>query len=190
VLSRLVDAAHEVGMNAPYIIVIAGPNGVGKSTFARWYLKRLPDCEMIVDPDAIARELTDIPTSERNVLAGRLALGLFESLTARQSSFAIESTLSGKSLACRLHMAAIIGYHIVIIMLWVPAVHVSSGRVAARVATGGHDIPLDDQIRRFERSYTNFFTIYRGVCHEWSLVDGFARPPEEITNGRGGLVAE
>lgn len=118
----MVDAAHEVGMNAPYIIVIAGPNGVGKSTFARWYLKRLPDCEMIVDPDAIARELTDVPISERNILAGRLTLGLFESLTERQSSFAIESTLSGKSLACRLHMAAIIGYHVGIIMLWVPSV--------------------------------------------------------------------
>ena len=189
-LSRFVGATHEEGMSSPYIIVIAGPNGVGKSTFSRWYIKSLHSCEMVIDPDTIARELTEVPMAERNIRAGRLAIQLIDSLTARRCSFAIESTLSGTTLALRLRSAAQIGYHVVIIMLWVPSVYVSSRRVAARVVTGGHDIPLDDQIRRFERSYTNFFTIYRGVCHEWSIVDGFARPPEEIANGRGGFAPE
>ena len=177
-------------MNPPYIVVIAGPNGVGKSTFARWYLRSLPDCDLIVDPDAIARDLTEVPIAVRNLRAGRLALKLIDSLTERRRSFAIESTLSGTSLSLKLRAAAAAGYQIAIIMLWVPSVNVSSRRVARRVATGGHDIPLDDQIRRFDRSFSNFFTIYQAVCHEWSLFDGFAEPPKAITKGRGGLAKE
>lgn len=186
----MIGSLHEECMNTPYIIVIAGPNGVGKSTFAKWYLKGLPDCDLIVDPDAIARDLTDVPIAERNVRAGRLALGLIDSLTERWRSFAIESTLSGKSVALKLQAAARAGYRIVIIMLWVPSVSVSSRRVSRRAAKGGHDIPLDVQIRRFDRSFSNFFTIYQGVCHEWSLYDGFATLPEEIAKGRGGLAQD
>ena len=44
-------------MKPPYIIIVAGPNGIGKTTFAKWYLRMFADCELIVDTDAIAREL-------------------------------------------------------------------------------------------------------------------------------------
>jgi predicted ABC-type ATPase len=75
-------------MDTPYIIVIAGPNGVGKSTFAKWFLADLPDCAGIVDPDAIARELMELPEQQRNIVAGRLALERIDSLITERVSFA------------------------------------------------------------------------------------------------------
>ena len=60
-------------MNTPFLIVVAGPNGVGKSTFAEWYLQLYPDCIMIVDPDAIARELHYVRDEERQIKAARIA---------------------------------------------------------------------------------------------------------------------
>ncbi|MBU3680021.1 MAG: hypothetical protein FGM32_10515 [Candidatus Kapabacteria bacterium] len=57
-------------MTPPYIILVAGPNGVGKSTFAKWYLQRHPDCSVIVDPDAIAKQLPIADEAQRNIAAG------------------------------------------------------------------------------------------------------------------------
>ncbi|MBU3680017.1 MAG: Zeta toxin family protein [Candidatus Kapabacteria bacterium] len=178
---------HEEGMTPPYIILVAGPNGVGKSTFAKWYLQRHPDCSVIVDPDAIARELGDAPELERNITAGRKAVMLIEQLIEQRRSFAIETTLSGKTLSHKLEFAQAAGYTIAIIVLWIPSVRLSAERVRSRVAGGGHDIPEDIQIRRFERTYINFFELYESRCHEWSLYYAVDRKPREIASGRGGF---
>lgn len=175
-------------MDTPFIIVIAGPNGVGKSTFARWYLEQHPSCAGIVDPDAIARELHIDNTGERNVAAGRIALATIELYIKQGLSFAIESTLSGKTLAARLDSAASLGYNVRICVLWVPSIDVTVMRVKERVASGGHDIPEADQFRRFERTYINFFEFYESRCHEWSLFYAVPRPPREIARGSGGFI--
>lgn len=174
-------------MDTPFIIVIAGPNGVGKSTFAKWYLEQHPTCVGIVDPDAIARELNIDNVGERNVAAGRIALATIESYIEQGVSFAIESTLSGKTLATKLTEASIHGYKIVICLLQIPSLDVSAKRVAKRVATGGHNIPHADQRRRFERTYRNFTDKYIEVCHEWNIYDAQFNPPRILSAGSGGF---
>ncbi len=175
-------------MDTPFIIVIAGPNGVGKSTFAKWYLEQHPSCVGIVDPDAIARELNIDNVGVRNVTAGRIALATIESYIEQGSSFAIESTLSGKTLAAKLADASLIGYRIVICLLRIPRLDISSQRVAKRVATGGHNIPYADQQRRFERTYRNFHDHYTEVCHEWNIYDAQLDPPRILATGSGGFA--
>ena len=177
-------------MKTPFIIIIAGPNGVGKSTFARWYLKDVPDCDMIVDPDAIAGELVHVPESERNIAAGLMAIELIVELMAPRASFAIETTLSRKTLAVHLETANRLGYAVRIYMLWVPSVDLTITRVQERAASGGHDIPVTDRIRRFGRSYINFFEFYESRCHEWSLFIAISRPPREIATGSCGFASE
>jgi predicted ABC-type ATPase len=93
----------------PFIIVIAGPNGVGKSTFTEWYLKTVDDCSCYIDPDAIAREVASDEAINAQVLAARIVLQRFDELVQARQSFAIESTLSGKSLAQRLRQASDMG---------------------------------------------------------------------------------
>ena len=181
---------HEGGVNTPFIIIIAGPNGAGKSTLAKWYLKDVPDCAMIVDPDAIARELVHVPESERHIAAGRMAIEIIVELMTRRASFAIETTLSGKTLAAHLETANRLGYAVRICMLWVPSVDLTITRVQERAAAGGHDIPVADQIRRFGRTYINFFELYESRCHEWSVFIAISRPPREIATGSGGFASE
>ena len=43
--------------------------------------------------------------------------------------------------------------------------------IAARVRQGGHNIPRMDVLRRFERSWTDFYTIYRPLAYEWWVFD-------------------
>jgi len=175
-------------MKPPYIIVVAGPNGIGKTTFAKWYLRMFADCELIVDPDAIARELINLPESERNVTAGRIALTMINERIEQRRSFAIETTLSGKTLAKVLHRAHELKYYIAIRLLWVPSVRITIERVEMRRQNGGHSIGLDDQLRRFDRCYINFFTIYRRVCHDWELYLGIDESNESFARGEGGLI--
>jgi predicted ABC-type ATPase len=177
-------------MDTPYIIVIAGPNGAGKSTFAKWFLADLPDCAGIVDPDAIARDLNITDEAQRNLAAGRIALDTIDANIRNGISFAIETTLSGKTLALRLESAQRAGFSVKIAVLWVPSVRLTSERVRVRVSEGGHGIPEEIQFRRFERTYINFFDIYESRCHEWSLFYAIPRPPREIARGSGGFSEE
>ncbi|MBU3679728.1 MAG: Zeta toxin family protein [Candidatus Kapabacteria bacterium] len=172
-------------MKPPYIIIVAGPNGVGKSTFAQWYLKDFPDCVGIVDADVIARDLQHLPESGRNVAAGRIALETIEQHIHHRRSFAIESTLSGRTLLGTLSMARSGGYYIAIAILWVPSIGITSRRVESRARSGGHDIAMEDQIRRFDRCYINFFTSYRQICNEWTLYLGLGTTPEPLAKGKG-----
>ncbi|MFM8771509.1 MAG: AAA family ATPase [Candidatus Kapaibacterium sp.] len=175
-------------MNSPYIIVVAGPNGVGKSTFASRYLQDFPDCAGIVDPDAIARELLHLPEVRRNIAAGRVALEQISDHLENYRSFAIETTLSGKTLASTLERAARLGYYIAIALLWVPSVRVTRQRIEMRRRSGRHSIDVEDQIRRFDRCYINFFTTYRQLCHDWTLFIGIGEGPESLATGQGGLA--
>ncbi len=174
-------------MRKPTILVIAGPNGSGKSTFIHWYVKYRQEIVEIVDPDAIARELKIDSETSRQMQAGRAALQRIDRLIASRLSFAIETTLSGKSLADRLRTAANHGFTIEIVLLKLSSVNTSSERVSGRVAQGGHDIPYDVQLRRFDRCYTNFHEFYRSVCHVWTIYDNESQQPRKLDAGRGGL---
>jgi len=172
----------------PFIIVIGGPNGVGKSTFAAWYLAGYPECVGIVDPDAIRRDLHHIPAAQRDIAAARIALDRIDTLISSRQSFAIETTLSGVTLAHRLKRAEQTGYTIVLCMLAVGSVALTMQRVLLRSLMGGHTIPIDDQLRLFNRSHRNFRTHYIEVCHEWTLYDAEQRPPKLIEQGNGGFT--
>lgn len=175
-------------MRHPYIIVIAGPNGVGKSTFARWYLEFYPECSEIVDPDAIARTIMGLPEREQQLQAGKTAIRRIEQLIVERTSFAIESTLLGRTLALRLRLASDTGYYIAICFIWVGSVTTTMQRVNQRVREGGHNISTEDQSRRFDRSFDNFQTIYKEVCHEWHIYRGLEEPPEKVAAGSGDLA--
>lgn len=170
-------------MKQPFIIVIAGPNGVGKSTFAKWYLHTIPECDAIIDPDEIARSLAVDAEQARATLAGRIALAQMHQAIRMRRSFAIETTLSGKSLAHTLRSARDDGYYIAIRLLVVASLDVPSLRVAQRVREGGHDIPEHVQRRRFSRCYGNFFSIYQELCHEWAVYDATVQPPALLSGG-------
>ena len=51
--------------------------------------------------------------------------------------------------------AAAAGYNIILIYVGISNVYLSLSRVRQRVATGGHDVPIDDVLRRYKHSIEN-----------------------------------
>lgn len=76
------------------VYVIAGPNGSGKTTFAKEFLSevKLP----FVNADEIALSLSPKSLEKVRVKAGKLFLQKIEQLIAKNSSFIVETTLAGK----------------------------------------------------------------------------------------------
>ena len=74
----------------PILTVIAGPNGGGKSTFAR--VSKLPS----IDPDRIAAGYGQGFTDSANVRAAREAIRITAEHLERQESLIIETTLAGR----------------------------------------------------------------------------------------------
>ena len=119
----------------PQLWVIAGPNGAGKSTLVKRHI--LGKIE-VVNPDDIARE-----QGISNRKAGEQALFLRTENIKNRCTFAVETTLTGMGEIKLMQLAATAGYKINLIY------------VNQRVSLGGHNVPVDDIFRRYERSVTN-----------------------------------
>ena len=159
--------------NVPHLWVFAGPNGAGKSTLVAKYLRqRLP----IVNPDVIAVGLGGGgPNTSAAIEAGKIAIRQRAALLEAGESFAIETTLSGKSEIRLLHDAGLAGYKVNLVYVGVKSAQVSERRVAHRVARGEHFVPNEDIVRRYPRSMENLSVAMRLADRTW-IVDNTGRP--------------
>ena len=78
------------------LYIIAGPNGVGKTTFAREFLPKYADCKNFVNADLIAQAMAPFSPETAAIRAGRMMLGEIRSFAKKRVSFAFETTLSGR----------------------------------------------------------------------------------------------
>jgi predicted ABC-type ATPase len=155
----------------PLCIVIAGPNGAGKTTFAREFLPREAGVVHFVNADLIAGGLSPLRPELASLAAARVVLGELDRLVRARESFAFESTLSGLAYAPRLRKWKSLGYRIQIVFLRLDSEALALKRIAARVKEGGHDVPVEDVLRRFDRSWKNFEAIYRLLADDWAVYD-------------------
>lgn len=83
-------------MIRPRLIFIAGANGSGKTTLTRWnaLFKEIP----LLDPDAIANTLQATTTMLPPIAAARQVIKSAAEHLTKSESFAIETTLSGKTI--------------------------------------------------------------------------------------------
>ena len=117
------------------------------------------------------------------IRAGRLLLDEMDRLAAGRADFAVESTLSGLSFLSRLNHWKTTGYRIEIIYLSLPSPEVALRRIAQRVHQGGHDIPKEDVLRRFQRSSTNFLELYKPIADAWMVYDNSGDSPRLVETG-------
>ena len=77
----------------PTLTVIAGANGSGKSTLTKQLYRSI----LLIDPDAIAKEINQIDPASAAIAAGKQALVLFQQYIHSESSFVVETTFAGNT---------------------------------------------------------------------------------------------
>ena len=166
------------------IRIIAGPNGAGKTTFATEFLPNEADSLTFVNADMIASGLNPFQPERAAVQAGRLMLRMVDSYVKRGETFAIDTTLSGRSYARLIPTWQAQGYIIQLYFLRLPSPEMAVERVRLRVSQGGHNIPKDVVHRRFHAGWHNFQQIYRDIVDEWALHNSSETSPTRIEQGR------
>jgi predicted ABC-type ATPase len=166
----------------PTLYVIAGCNGAGKTTFAKEFLPKEVKCLRFLNADEIARGLSPLKPSAGAVRAARLLLTQVNECLRRRETFALESTLSGKTYIRRFRRARQLGYEIERHYLWLSSPAQAIARVRQRVQQGGHHVPAADIRRRFKRSLVHLLDDYLPLATRWAVWDSRSLPAKRLAN--------
>jgi predicted ABC-type ATPase len=164
----------------PTIYLIAGCNGAGKTTFAKEFLPHEVKCLRFYNADEIARGLSPLDPSAGAIKAGRLLLSGVRDSINRRETFALESTLSGKTYVRTLKRALSSAYDLELHYLWLSNVEQAIARVRRRVRMGGHNVPTADIRRRFKRSLVHLLDDYLALATRWAIWDNRGLPAKRV----------
>lgn len=158
-------------LKPPRVALVAGINGAGKTTASQDVLANVLRIRAFVNADAIARGLNAFDPESEAGRAGRIMISQLNDLAAARRDFSFETTLAARSYAPFLAKLKAVGYEVYLYYFWLESSDAAIGRVAVRVRSGGHHIPEDTIRRRYSRSVSNFFRLYRPLCDVWRVYD-------------------
>jgi predicted ABC-type ATPase len=177
----------------PILWLIAGANGVGKTTYARDHIQSYSGTKSFVNLDEIARGLSPFEPEAQRVRAARVSLNYLYSVLDiaapetgdldNRKSISLETTLAGLTHLRTIDRAKANGWRVHLLYFAVSSPEVALARIARRVSEGGHDIPESDARRRFKRSIENF-GLYSLQCDLWRVFDNNGKP-KVVAEGHG-----
>lgn len=138
----------------PELIVIAGPNGSGKTSVTEQLLLHTwsENC-LYLNPDNIAQnEFGDWNSPEASLNAARKAGQLREICLVQRSSLAFETVFSAPDKVDYLRRAKAVGFFIRLFFICTDRPEINIVRIANRVHEGGHSVPTDKIISRYAKS--------------------------------------
>ena len=137
--------------DAPVLLIVAGPNGSGKSTLTKHLRANDIELGVYINPDEIAAGLAG--THEARVAeAQRMAETRRQECLDRRVDFSFETVMSHPSKVDVLRRARHLGYFVTLFFVATEWPSLNVERVRQRVALGGHDVPQDRVIARYERT--------------------------------------
>jgi predicted ABC-type ATPase len=140
------------------IFIFAGPNGSGKSTVVDDYISSKLCPENYICPDNfVAAE--DKDKLEPYIAAMQMAEAIRYQEVALGHSFCFETVLSNAEKINFIRYAKRQGYEIHIIYITTSSPEINIARVKERVEQGGHDVPTDKIISRYEKSMQLMFDV-------------------------------
>lgn len=144
--------------------IIGGVNGCGKSSLTGALKAERSDLGLLIDVDKLAAQLGS------PVEGGKAAVRKIDQCLEKGISFTQETTLSGARTERTIRRAKERGYTIRLYYIGLDTMEESLGRIANRVAKGGHDIPKEDVERRFQSRFTDVLRVLP-YCDEARFFD-------------------
>ncbi len=162
----------------PEIVVFAGPNGSGKSTYTQ-LLKPPID---YINADEIKKYLKC-----SDLEAAQLAEKQREEHMEQMREFCFETVLSTERNLKLLERAKEKGYFIRCYYILTADPMINVWRVKARVESGGHDVPKEKIITRYDRALALVKNLIK-VCDICHIYDNSAERPFRIFKKRKELM--
>ena len=144
-------------MRKPVLIVIAGPNGSGKTSTTRLVIKHewAEQC-VYINPDEIAQnKFGDWNDANAVRHAVEYCETWREQLLQERRNFIFETVLSSDGKVDFLKRAKEAGYFIRMFFICTDNPTINAARIAKRVMEGGHDVPIQKIISRYEKAILN-----------------------------------
>jgi predicted ABC-type ATPase len=122
-----------------------------------------------VNADEIAKGISPFNPESVAIQAGKIMLDRLDLLVSQRKDFAFETTLSSRHYARFLRKCRQMDYTINLLYFWLYSPELAISRVKRRVESGGHNIPEDVIIRRYQRGLINLFKLYLPLCDNWLI---------------------
>lgn len=178
----------------PLLIVIAGPNGSGKTSVTSQLLKsEWVEDALYINPDIIAQEkFGDWNNQEAVINAAKFCENLREKCLIEKKSFIFETVMSAKDKVDFLFRAKDAGFFIRVFFIATASPSINASRIAERVMKGGHDVPITKIVSRYAKSILNCQTIGKFVdrlyIYDNSVEDRMPQPLFRLRNGNMGKM--
>lgn len=137
----------------PQLILLAGGNGAGKTTFYQHFIA--PSGIPMVNADVIARELWPQAPEQHSYAAAKIAKAQRLKLLELHISFCFETVFSHPSKIDFIAQAKAAGYAISLYFIHVIDPMLNIARVKQRKREGGHGVPEDKITSRIPRAVSN-----------------------------------
>jgi len=145
--------------------IVGGVNGAGKSSLAGVLRAERNDLGIIIDVDKIALE-----NQGDNYKAARIAISKINYFIERGITFTQETTLSGHMVEHTIQKAKKADYDIHLFYVGLASAEESIRRIKNRVEKGGHNIPVEDVLRRYKNRFDDLVRILP-YCDEVKFYD-------------------
>lgn len=174
----------------PRLIIIAGPNGTGKTTLTDAGLRHqwFAGCEYI-NPDVIAKELGDWNDAKLSLQAAQIATEKRNDCITAKRSLAFETVFSSLDKIEFVRRAIEAGFFVRLFFIGTIHPGINAARVAKRMMHGGHAVPIDKIISRWSKSISNCAAVAKAVDRLYlydNSVDG--REPRIIVRAKKGII--
>ena len=166
--------------------LIVGPNGAGKTTLFERVIAPVRPGLPFVNADRIASDRFPGQELEQAYAAAKIAANARQALIDARLDFCTETVFSHESKIDLVTTAGAAGYDVVMHVVMIPLA-LSGPRVAARAASGGHDVPAGKLSSRYERLWPNV-VVAASNCHRTAFYDNSADDgPTEVAAYRYGV---
>ena len=141
----------------PLLIVIAGPNGSGKTSVTSRLLKHeWVEDSVYINPDIVAKDIFGDWNSKEAVLdAAKYCAEWRERCLIEKQSLIFETVMSADDKVDFILRAKEAGFFIRVFFIATANPTINASRIAGRVMKGGHDVPITKIISRYRKSIIN-----------------------------------